>query len=181
MTTEPEATPKRGLFLRLTIWFTSTRVGQLVYVHVIPPIDRRLMVWSKGKWSVSPKGDPDGLGGLALLTTTGAKTGKTRHTPLGFAHDGDSIVILASNAARSYNPTWYYNLKKNPEVMLTLAGGRQGRYRAEEIPPGPERDRLWKVACGMNPGFEQYPPRTGGRLIPVIHCTPIDRAAPGGS
>ena len=173
MSIEPDASPERGPILRLTIWFTSTRAGQLFYVHVVPPIDRRLMLWSKGKRSLSPKGQPDGVGGLALLTTIGAKSGKERHTPLGFARDGDAMVILASNAARSYNPAWYHNLKRNPEVTLTPRGGRQGRYRAEEIPPGPERERLWRVACTMNPGFEQYPPRTGGRLIPVIHCTPI--------
>lgn len=38
---------------------------------------------------------------------------------------------------------------------------------------GQRIERLWKIACAMNPGFERYPPRTGGRLIPVIHCTPI--------
>ena len=30
--------------------------------------------------------------------------------PLGAARDGDDVVILASNAARSYHPNWYYNL-----------------------------------------------------------------------
>jgi len=174
MTSEPAAMPRRGLILRFTIWFTSTRIGQLIYVRVVPPIDRRLMLWSKGKLSFSPPGDPDGLGGLALLTTIGARTGKERHTPLGFAWDGDSMVILASNAARSYHPTWYFNLGKNPEVRIMVRGGHQGHYRAAEIPPGPERERLWKIACAMNPGFERYPPRTGGRTIPVIHCTPID-------
>lgn len=165
---------KRGPVMRATIWFTSTRAGQLFYVRVVPPIDRRLMLWSKGKRSLSPGTQPNGLGGLALLTTTGSKTGKARHTPLGFAWEGENMVILASNAARSYHPNWYYNLKKTPEVTITVRGGGQGRYVATEIEPGPERDRLWKVACTMNPGFEQYPPRTGGRIIPVIHCIPVE-------
>ena len=63
-------------------------------------------------------------------------------------------------------------------MTIRVRSGRQGRYRASEIPPGPERDRLWKVACAMNPGFERYPSRTGGRLIPVIHCKPVEQAAP---
>jgi deazaflavin-dependent oxidoreductase (nitroreductase family) len=174
MSTEPEAVSEPGPILRATIWFTSTRVGQLFYVHVVPPVDRKLMRWSKGRWSLSPHGRPNDVGGLALLETIGSKTGTTRYTPLGAARDGDSIVILASNAARSYHPNWYYNLKKTPEVTITMAECAPRRYRAEEIPEGPERERLWKVACTMNPGFDQYPPRTGGRLIPVIHCTPID-------
>jgi deazaflavin-dependent oxidoreductase (nitroreductase family) len=173
MTTGAAVEPERGLILRFTIWFTSTWLGQRIYVRAVPPIDRWLMLWSRGRRSLSPSGDPEGLGGLALLTTTGARSGKRRHTPLGFAWDGDSIVILASNAARSFHPTWYFNLKKHPEVEILVRGGRQGRYRAAEIPPGPERERLWKVACAMNPGFERYPARTGGRIIPVIHCTPI--------
>ncbi|MEX0665146.1 MAG: nitroreductase/quinone reductase family protein [Acidimicrobiia bacterium] len=163
----------QGPIGRALVWFTSTRIGQLIYVRVVPPIDRRMMLKSKGQKSLSPHGDPNGPGGLALLSTIGSKTGKERHTPLGYARDGDNIVMLASNAARSYHPNWYYNLKKHPEVTITLGGGPQNRYRAEEIPDGPERERLWKVMTSLNPGFDEYPARTKGRLIPVINCTPI--------
>jgi deazaflavin-dependent oxidoreductase (nitroreductase family) len=164
---------KRSALMRTTIWFTSTKAGQLFYVRVVPPIDRRLMLWTKGKRSLSPGAQPNGLGGLALLTTTGSKSGKTRHTPVGFAWDGHDVIVLASNAARSYHPNWYFNLKKQPELTITVRGGGQARFRAEEIPPGPERERLWKVMTRMNPGFDQYVERTAGRLIPVIRCTPI--------
>jgi deazaflavin-dependent oxidoreductase (nitroreductase family) len=163
-----------SLMMRLTIWFSSTRIGQKVYAKMVPPIDRRLMLWSDGRWSLSPKGQPEGLGGLGMLTTIGAKSGQQRHTPLGYACDGDNVVILASNASRPTHPAWYFNLKKHPEVELIRAGGGKGRYLAEEVPAGPERDRLWKIACAMNPGFEKYPARTGGRLIPVIKCTPLN-------
>ena len=176
MTPDTGTRSEQGLFLRITIWFSSTRVGQLIYVRVIPPIDRWLMLRSHGRWSLSPKGAPEGIGGLALLTTVGAKSGKPRHTPLGFARDGDLIVLVASNAARARPPAWYFNLKSNPAVTITPARCRRGSYHAAEIPAGPERDRLWKLACAMNPGFERYPPRTGGRLIPVIHCTPVGQS-----
>ncbi len=56
-------------------------------------------------------------------------------------------------------------------MMLTLRGGHQGDYRAEEVPQGDERERLWKVACEMYPGFVDYQTRAD-RLIPLIHCTP---------
>ena len=105
------------------------------------------------------------------LTTTGAKSGKQRHTPLGYARDGEAIVIIASNAAHERNPSWYFNLKANPEVMLTLRGGHQGDYHAREVPQGDERERLWAVACEMYPGFADYQTRAD-RLIPLIHCTP---------
>jgi deazaflavin-dependent oxidoreductase (nitroreductase family) len=173
MSGDSRGEPERSLILRLTIWFTSTWLGQRIYIRLVPVVDRKLMLWSRGRWSLSPPGDPDGLGGMALLTTIGARSGRPRHTPLGFANDGDSIVILASNAARNFHPAWYYNLRKNPEVRILTRSGREGRFLAREIEDGPERDRLWSIALAMNPGFAKYPARTGGRLIPVIHCTPI--------
>ena len=171
MTAHDDATRKPSLFLRIVQQITRTRTGSRIYGRLVPPLDRFLMVRTKGKRSVSP-GDTGGTGGLALLTTTGAKSGKARHTPLGYAHDGDTIIIIASNAARERNPAWYFNLKKNPDVMITPHGGKQGRYRAEEVPDGDERERLWKVACEMYPGFADYQTRAD-RLIPLIHCTPL--------
>ena len=50
--------------------------------------------------------------------------------------NGDDIVIIASNAAHERNPSWYFNIKANPEVMLTLRGGHQGDYVAHEVPEG---------------------------------------------
>jgi len=162
------------MVMKFTIWLTSTWLGQRIYVRVIPPVDRYLMLWSKGRISLSPKGDPARAGGLALLSTVGARSGKARHTPLGFAWDGANVVVLASNAARSFHPAWYWNIRKTPEVTITIAGGGQAQYHAKEIEPGPERDRLWNLLCIVNPGFEEYTPRTGGRLMPVIHCVPVD-------
>ena len=171
MTTHDDETHKPSAFLRIVQKITMTRTGSWIYGRLVPPLDRFLMVRTNGKRSVSP-GDAGGSGGLALLTTTGAKSGKTRHTPLGYARDGDTIIVIASNAARERNPAWYFNLKANPEVELTPHGGPTGRYRAEEVPPGEERDRLWKVACEMYPGFADYQTRAD-RLIPLIHCTPL--------
>src|SRR3954467_14043073 len=79
-----------------------------------------------------------------------------------------------SNAAHDRNPSWYFNIKANPEVMLTLRGGHQGNYFANEVPQGEKRERLWKVACEMYPGFADYQTRAD-RLIPLIHCTPLVR------
>jgi len=171
MSTGDDTTKAPSFFLRIVQKITMTKSGSWIYGRVVPPIDRVLMDKTKGKMSLSP-GDTGGTGGLALLTTTGAKTGKKRDTPLGYARDGDAIVIIASNAAHERNPSWYFNIKANPEVMLTLRGGHQGNYRANEVPEGEERERLWKVACEMYPGFADYQTRAD-RLIPLIHCTPL--------
>ena len=176
MTAPEDAAFSPSFSLRIVQQITRTQTGSRIYGRVVPPFDRFLMLRSKGKISLSP-GDGSGMGGLALLTTTGAKSGKKRHTPLGYAPDGDNVVIIASNASHGRNPAWYFNLKVNPEVMITRRGGHQGVYRAAEVPPGDERERLWKVACEMYPGFADYQVRAD-RVIPLIHCTPLARTSP---
>ena len=58
---------------------------------------------------------------VALLTTTGRKTGQPRVSPLYFLRDGDRVVVAASKAGSEKNPMWYLNLKANPKVEV-LAG-----------------------------------------------------------
>ena len=74
---------------------------------------------------------------LLLLTTTGAKSGKQRTTPLVHTVDGDRLVIIASKAGAPTNPDWYYNLLANPKVTVELGSesfpaapaSRRGRAR----------------------------------------------------
>lgn len=55
---------------------------------------------------------------LLLLTTTGAKTGRVRHTTLGRFHDDEggsgSRLIVASAAGAAAHPAWYVNLARRP-------------------------------------------------------------------
>src|SRR5215216_2208525 len=52
---------------------------------------------------------------VLLLTTTGRKSGKQRTTPLLYIKDGDNLAIVASNGGADRPPTWWLNLKGNPE------------------------------------------------------------------
>jgi deazaflavin-dependent oxidoreductase (nitroreductase family) len=55
---------------------------------------------------------------LSLLTTTGAKTGQPRITPLAyFRFDGKLIIIGSSWGAQSH-PAWVRNLWANPSVHV---------------------------------------------------------------
>jgi hypothetical protein len=47
---------------------------------------------------------------LVLLTTTGARSGLARTTPLGYGMDGDRIVVVAANAGAPAHPDWYHKL-----------------------------------------------------------------------
>jgi deazaflavin-dependent oxidoreductase (nitroreductase family) len=105
-----------------------------------------------------------------LLTHTGARSGKRRSTPLAYFTDGDDVVVIASRGGHEHNPAWLHNIRANPEVELWSAG-RGGRYRAREA-EGAERERLWQLATGFYTGFASYQERAGGRVIPVVVCSP---------
>src|SRR5262245_22900479 len=57
---------------------------------------------------------------LLLLTTVGAKTGRSRVNPLAYLMDGDRYVIIASYAGAPSNPPWFHNLLANPKVRLEV-------------------------------------------------------------
>ena len=58
---------------------------------------------------------------MVLLTTTGARTGRTLTSPLVYSTDGDNVVIIASKAGAPSNPAWYHNLVANPTVTLEIS------------------------------------------------------------
>ncbi len=43
---------------------------------------------------------------LLLLTTTGAKSGQLRTTPMMYIRDGDRLLVIASNAGAPTHPDW---------------------------------------------------------------------------
>src|SRR6201747_908553 len=57
---------------------------------------------------------------VALLTTTGRKTGQPRVSPLLFLRDGDRVIVAASRGGSAKNPLWYLNLKANPKVQVQV-------------------------------------------------------------
>lgn len=102
---------------------------------------------------------------LLLLTTIGAKSGKTRINPLAYQADGDRLLIFASKGGTPTHPDWYHNVLKNPEVTVEV-GSEKFTAVAEEI-KGEERDRLYAKQAELYPNFADYQTKTT-RLIPVI-------------
>lgn len=102
---------------------------------------------------------------LLLLTTTGAKTGQPRTSPLAYSKDGDRYIVLASKAGEPTNPDWYHNLVANPVVTVEVGPERfQSRATVAE---GAERERLFAEHVRQMPGFADYQQKTT-RQIPVI-------------
>ena len=102
---------------------------------------------------------------LLLLTTTGAKSGQERTTPLAHTTDGDRLVVIASKGGAPTNPDWYHNLVANPEATVEL--GRDTFHVRASFPQGEERRRLYDQQAALMPGFAEYEKQTT-RQIPVV-------------
>lgn len=102
---------------------------------------------------------------LLLLTTVGAKSGKSRINPLAYLTDKDRYVIIASFAGAPTNPPWYYNLKANPTVEVEV-GAERFKARAAVLSE-PDRTMLYQKMVKVMPVFADYQKKTA-RSIPVI-------------
>lgn len=103
-----------------------------------------------------------------MLTTKGAKTGRTRTTPLAYHLDGDRYVVAASKGGAPTNPAWYHNLRKAREADIEV-GTEKFHVRAAPLAGGAERDRLYEQHAALMPdlGFRDYPTKTT-RIIPIV-------------
>lgn len=100
-----------------------------------------------------------------LLTTTGAKSGKQRTTPLAYIPINGRILIVASKGGAPTHPAWYWNLVAHPEVTVELG---PETYLAQAVPvQGLERDTLYDEIASRLPAFADYQERTD-RVIPLF-------------
>jgi deazaflavin-dependent oxidoreductase (nitroreductase family) len=173
MTLEERVSPKRSessrpWWQRLIGKLAATRLISWVLRHHLHRLDRYVLRISSGRQTATTL-----LTGLPViwLTTTGAKSGKLRTTPLAGIKDGDDYILIASYLGGFTNPAWYYNLKADPIAAVSV-NGCQGKYSAQEI-TGEDWLRYWKIACESYAGFEKYRQRSGGRNIPVILLKPL--------
>src|SRR5215475_9864515 len=57
---------------------------------------------------------------VALLTTTGRKSGEPRVSPLLYFREGNRVIVVASRGGSDKHPLWYLNLKANPSVSVQI-------------------------------------------------------------
>lgn len=106
---------------------------------------------------------------LLLLTTTGAKSGTARTTPLGYVRHGGSLLLVASNLGAPEDPDWYRNLLAHPVVDVEI-GTRA--YQALAVPAeGARRDELFALVVREAPGYGDYQAATA-RTLPVVVLEP---------
>ncbi len=107
---------------------------------------------------------------LLLLTTTGAKSGEPRTTPVCYTRDGERYVVLASKAGAPTNPAWYHNLLAHPRATVELGG--ETFAVSSSVVNGEERDRLFAAQAALLPFFAEYQQKTS-RRIPVVVLEPL--------
>ena len=102
---------------------------------------------------------------LLLLTTTGARSGQRRTTPMMYVPDGQRLLVIASNAGAPSHPAWYYNLLAHPQVTVEV--GRETFDATAIVTEGAERQQLWISIVEKNPFFADHQAKIT-RQIPVI-------------
>jgi deazaflavin-dependent oxidoreductase (nitroreductase family) len=152
--------------------FVSSKPGAWMFVNVANRIDKRLLSVTKGRWSVSGPGQ-----NVGLLTTTGARSGQPRTTPLQFVADGEHILLVASAGGAPKDPAWAYNLRQHGACTF-LFGGVERRYTAREA-TGEERTRAWDRVVDWYRGYALYQSRVT-RPIPVFVLEPALLTGPSG-
>jgi deazaflavin-dependent oxidoreductase (nitroreductase family) len=102
---------------------------------------------------------------MMLLTTTGAKSGMARTSPVVYTRDGERFVVIASKAGAPTHPDWYRNLVANPEVVVEV--GEETFSARAVVTSGEERARLYDAQAALMPNFADYAKNTT-REIPVV-------------
>jgi deazaflavin-dependent oxidoreductase (nitroreductase family) len=107
-----------------------------------------------------------------LLHTVGAKTGQPRTTSLTYARDGDSYLIVASNAGGDRSPGWYHNLRTRPDCEINVGPKRFAVTARRITPDDADYERLWQLVNENNADrYTSYQSKTS-RPIPIFALTP---------
>ena len=107
---------------------------------------------------------------LLLLTTTGAKSGQPRVSPLACQRIDGRMLIIGSYRGADIDPAWVHNLRANPQARVEV-GTDAYDVTARELPPD-ERAPAWAQIVAVAPGFGEYQANTS-RIIPLFELTPV--------
>ncbi len=109
---------------------------------------------------------------VLVLTYRGARSGKIRKTPLMRVRHADTYILVASAAGSDQNPSWYWNLRANPEAEAQDGPVRRA-VRAREV-TSPEKETWSARADAAFPLFAEYREKTA-RDIPILVLEPVTK------
>ena len=153
-----------SLLSRVATKVASTRPGSWT-IRKLMPLDRKLLMRTRGRRTLlGPVGAP-----TLVLETIGRKSGEPRLSPLLFARDGDSVIVVGSNFGQQHHPAWTGNLLAHPRAQV-VTGGVEIPVVAELL-TGAEADAGWQKMVDTTPAYATYKTRTD-REIRVFRLTP---------
>jgi deazaflavin-dependent oxidoreductase (nitroreductase family) len=157
-----------GFFPRVVRRTGGTRPMAWLYGHIQEPLDHLVYRCTSGKATLTTwLSDAE----MAMLTTTGAKSGEPRTHVVLAIPDGERLVVIASNYGRRQHPAWYHNLRANPDASIEIAGVARDVV-AHEL-TGDEREHYYQRGVDIYPGFTLYRRRVT-REISVLALDPAE-------
>jgi deazaflavin-dependent oxidoreductase (nitroreductase family) len=106
---------------------------------------------------------------LLLLTTTGARSGRARTTPLAYHRRGNRYVVIASNGGAARHPNWYRNIESNRNVTVEV--DTETFPATARILEDAERDAVFAAIVEHAPTAGSFQ-EAARRAIPVIELKP---------
>ena len=106
---------------------------------------------------------------ICVVKMKGAKSGKVRNIPLMYVPYEKGVVLVASLAGSDVHPSWYWNLKANPQIVVYLKG-RKLELEAKQV-DDEKKSELWPLICSCWSDYDLYQQKTE-RNIPVFNCQP---------
>jgi len=107
---------------------------------------------------------------LLLLTTTGAKSGQSRLSPLSCKRIDGKLLVIGGYGGADVNPAWVHNLRANPRAHVELAA-ESFDVTARELPPDEREDIIPKVNA-LGSGFAEFQANTS-RVIPIFELNRV--------
>ncbi|WP_171114650.1 MULTISPECIES: nitroreductase family deazaflavin-dependent oxidoreductase [Streptomyces] len=133
---------------------SSTRGFAKVAPYVVPALDRAVHRLTRGKVLLSATLLPG-----VILTSTGARSGQRRRTPLACMPEegGRSWILVGSNFGRTGHPAWTHNLLAHPDAEINFKG-RDIPVTARLL-AGQERAAAWRAVLAFWPPYATYQAR----------------------
>lgn len=157
----------RNAWQRFITRFAASGPGSWLFARTMHHVDRPVHRLTGGRHTATSL-----LSGLpvAMVTTTGARSGRSRTVPLVAVPSSDGLAVVASNYGQAHHPGWYHNLLADPTGTVTVDGGSWA-FRADLVTDA-RRDRIWARCLGVYPGFATYARRATERDIGVFVLVP---------
>ncbi len=142
---------------------SSSRPGAWLFAKSMHHIDKFLLRVSHGQLTL-----PGIAAGIPVLTitTTGARTGQPRATPLLGVPYGEDIAVIGTRFGQHGTPSWLYNLGADPRLQVAFRD-KSVQAVAREADPA-EWQLIWDKARAIYPGYEAYARRIQDRKIRIM-------------